>query len=50
MRKIVFGIASILGIVAGTIVISILGWISIFSPIYADYLYQKLHNWAENDE
>ena len=50
MRKIVFGIAAILGIVVGTFTISILGWISIISPPYADHLYQKLNNWAEKDE
>jgi hypothetical protein len=50
MRRLVLGFASVLGIIIGTLFISILGLISIFSPQYSDDLHQKLIDWAENDE
>jgi hypothetical protein len=50
MKKILMGITSILGVIAGTLSLSILGLISIFAPQYSDNLHQKLIDWAENDE
>jgi purine-cytosine permease-like protein len=50
MKNIAIFFASVLGIIIGTLFISILGLISIFSPQYSDDLHQKLIDWAENDE
>lgn len=49
MKKVLVGIASILGVIVGTLSISILGLISIFAPQYSDKLFQKLLEWANND-
>ena len=50
MKKILMGIASILGVIVGTLSLSILGLIAIFAPQYSDKLFQKLIEWANYDE
>jgi len=43
-------IGAVLGLICGYISISILGWISLFSPQFSDDLLKKLQNWAKIDD
>ena len=50
MRKILYFIGAVLGVVCGYISLSILGWISLFFPQKSDELLEKLQKWANNGE